>query len=336
MTFQQIQQQVKEGKFAPLYYLHGEEGYFIDKLVNLLEEKVLNPSEAAFNKEVFYGNATQMAKVLNACKSFPVMANQRLVLIKEAQQIGKKEWDRLAEYVKAPTTSTVLVIAFKGRGNSLPKSLVSSMSRACVNYHAKKLYDNDIQQWITSFLQEKNIQSDPGIPTILTTNLGTHISLIENELNKMLIYLQATGKNQLTKDFVFEMINVDKEFNVFELIQALSHKNRYRAHLIIDRLTQNAKINPPVLTLNALFRFFDHLAMVHTYKLRDPNAIKHQLKVNYYAAKDYAFAREKYTLGQTYRNIRLIQEADQAIKGLISTQMGDRHLLKTLVWELIR
>ena len=336
MTFQQIQQQIEGGKFAPVYYLHGVEGYFIDKLVGLLEEKVLNPSEEAFNKEVFYGNSIQLAKVINSCKSFPMMANHRLVMLKEAQQVQKKEWDRLVDYVKAPSASTVLVLAFKGRNTGLSKSCEKALSSACVNYHAKKLYENDIQKWVQTMMQEKAIEADPGIPAILTSNLGTNISLIENELDKMLIYLKATGQSQLRKDFVFDMINVDKEFNVFELIQALSQKNRYRAHLIIDRLTQNAKINPPVLTLNALFRFFDHLALVHTYKLRDPNAIKHQLKVNYYAAKDYAAAKEKYSLGQTYRNIRLIQETDQALKGLISTQMGDRHLLKTLVWELVR
>ncbi|MEM9721555.1 MAG: DNA polymerase III subunit delta, partial [Bacteroidota bacterium] len=313
MTFQNLIQQIDSGNFAPLYYLHGVEGYFIDKVVAKLEEKVLSPSEAAFNKEVYYGSETQLAKVLNACQSFPVMANRRLILVKEAQQVSKKEWDRLSSYLKAPIPTSTLVIAFKGKNAGLPKAIAAGKHPSVVEYHAKKLYENDIQKWVSTLLQEKGVESEPGIPAILTSNLGTNISLIDNELDKMLIYLKATNQQVLRKDFVFEMINVDKEFNVFELIQALSIKNRYRAHMIIDRLTQNTKINPPVLTLSALFRFFDNLALVHSHKLRDPNSIKHQLKVNYYAARDYSAAKEKYSLGQTYRNIRLIQEADQAL-----------------------
>ena len=336
MTFQNLIQEIDAGKFAPVYYLYGVEDYFIDRVVGKLEEKVLNPSEAAFNKEVYYGRETQLAKVLNACRSFPVMANRRLVLVKEAQQVNKKDWDRLTEYLKAPVPTTTLILAFKGKNAGLPKAVMKEKHPSVVEYHAKKLYENDIQQWAATLLQEKGVEAEPGIPAILTANLGTNISLIDNELDKMLIYLQATKQQVLKKDFVFEMINVDKEFNVFELIQALSTKNRYRAQMIIDRLTQNTKINPAVLTLSALFRFFDNLALVHSYQLRDPNSIKHQLKVNYYAAKDYAAAKEKYSIGQTYRNIRLIQEADQAMKGIVATQMGQRHVLKTLVWELVR
>jgi len=335
MKYQEILSQVKSGEFAPVYYLHGEEDYFTDKLVGLLEQNVLSESEVAFNKEVFYGSETQLARVLNACQSFPVMATRRLVIVKEAQQVNKKEWDRLGIYLQQPVSSTVLVIAFKGKNNGLSKALTKKMASSCVDFFAKKLYERDVQQWIESQLQERSLQYDPGIPMILTTNLGINLGLIENELNKIWIYLQATQQHTLTKEMVFSMINVDKDFNVFELIHALSLKDVYRSHLIIDRLTQNTKLNPAVLTISNLFRFYHNLAIVHTQNLREPNSIKHQLQVNYFAAKDYAQARQHYPLTKVYQNIRSVQEADQLLKGIVSTQMDDRHILKTLVYQLL-
>jgi len=335
MQYKELRQQITEGKFAPVYYLHGEETYLIDKIVELLEAHVLTESEAAFNKEAFYGAEATISKVLNACQSFPVMAQKRLVLLKEAHQVNKKEWERIRSYLEQPVPSTVLVMAFKGKNTGLPKAVVSNMAQQVVNFFAKKLYERDVQQWIEESLREQQIKYDPGIPLVLTTNLGINLHLIENELNKMLIYLKATRQQGLSKDFVFEMINIDKEFNVFELINALSNKESYRVHLIMDRLTQNVKLNPPVLTIGNLFRFYHNLALVHTFNLRDPNSIKHQLNVNYFAAKDYAAARQHYPLQKVYRNIQHVHEADQSIKGLIPTQMDQRHVLKTLAWKLL-
>ncbi len=335
MQFNEIQQQVASGVFAPVYYLHGEETYFIDRIVEMLETSVISESEAAFNREVFYGAEASIPSILNACQSFPVMAERRLVLLKEAHQVNKKEWERLVNYLKRPVSTTVLVMAFKGKHTGLPKSVVTGMSKECVTFYAKKLYDRDVQQWIEGLLQQHAIKYDPGIPLILTSNLGINLHLIENELNKMLIYLRATHQQALTKEFVFEMINVDKEFNVFELIHALSIKDEYRVHLIMDRLTQNTKINPPILTISNLFRFYHNLAIVHTFNLRDPNSIKNQLNVNYFAAKDYATAKQYYSLSKIYRNIQFVHEADQSLKGVINTQMGERHVLKTLALKLL-
>lgn len=338
MNFLQIRQDIQQGKIAPVYYLHGEEGYFIDKILGMLDAPgvVLQPGEEAFNRAVLYGPEANASKVVNECRSFPVMANRRLVILKEAHRMAKPEVEKLATYVQQPVPSTVLVMAFKDRKVGLPKKAVEAMGKKGVNFHAKKLYERDVQQWVDNLLQETGVEVDSGIAQILVANLGLNLNLIENELEKMLIYLKATQQAKLSKGFVYEMINVDKEFNVFELIGALSQKQTYRAHLIIDRLTQNTKINPPTVVVSNLFRFFHYVALVHRYKLRDPNSVKNQFGVNYYQAKDYVTAAGRYPLGQVYANLGYIAHADRQLKGLVPTHMDDRHVLKTLVWQVLR
>lgn len=336
MTFKQILQAISQKQFAPVYYLHGEETYFIDKLTQALSEGVVSPAEAAFNKSVFYGPDTNASQIITACRSFPVMATHRLTIVKEAQRLSKQELEKLAAYVEQPVPSTVLVLAFKGRNAGLPKKAATAAAKHGVAFHAKKMYERDVLHWLEGYLQESELETEPGIAPILVANLGLNIPLIENELEKMFIYLKATRQKRLTKDFVYEMINVDKEFNVFELIHALSEKQNFRAHLIIDRLTQNSKLNPGILIISNLFRFFHNIALVHSLRLRDVNAIKNQLNVHYYAAKEYSAASRRYSLAATYRNIRHIQQVDLMLKGMIPTHMSERHILKTLVFQLLQ
>lgn len=338
MTFDQILNGIQQRKFAPIYYLYGVETWFIDKITAALDTEgtVLTSSEAAFNRTLCYGPETNANQIVNACRSFPVMANHRLVIVKEAHRLNKNELEKLGPYLEKPVPSTILILAFKGRNASLPKKAEKRLHKSTVKYNAKKLYDRDVQSWVQGRIQAAGFQADGQVPSILTANLGLDIGLIENELEKMFIFLKATQRNKLEQGFVYETINVDKEFNAFELVNALSQKNVHRAHLITDRLTQNTKIHPPILTISSLFRFFHNLALVHRYQLRDVNAIKNQLKVNYYQAQDFANAKQRYTLAQTYRNIGLIEQADLTLKGQIPTLMDGRHLLKTLVWELLR
>ncbi len=336
-TYPQLIKDLKAGTFAPVYYLHGEEEFLIDKVYTLLEKEgmVLQPGEEAFNRELFYGPETSASQLLNACRSFPVMANRRLVILKEAHRMNNKELEKLSSYFKQPVPSTVLVMIFKDRKAGLPKSAVAALKQTGINFHAKKLYDRDVQQWVDILLQERKLDYDAEIPGILVSNLGLNLNLIENELDKIFIYLRATGQGKLSKELVFQMINVDKEFNSFELVSALSQRQAQRSYLIVDRLSQNTKVNPPILVVGALFRFFHHLALVHRHKLRDPNSVKHQLGLNYFQARDCITATKHYSPALVYRNLGFIEETDQRLKGMIPTQMGEAHILKTLVWRLL-
>ncbi|MEM9987831.1 MAG: DNA polymerase III subunit delta, partial [Bacteroidota bacterium] len=243
--------------------------------------------------------------------------------------------EKLTSYFQQPVPSTVLVMLFKDRKASLPKAGVAALKKTGINFHAKKLYDRDVQQWVDVLLQERKLDYDAEIPGILVSNLGLNLNLIENELDKIFIYLKATGQAKLSKELVFQMINIDKEFNSFELVSALSQRQVQRSYLIVDRLSQNTKVNPPILIVGALFRFFHHLALVHRHKLRDPNSVKHQLGLNYFQARDCIAATRHYSPSLVYRNLGFIEETDQRLKGMISTQMGEAHILKTLVWRLL-
>ncbi|MCI4668340.1 MAG: DNA polymerase III subunit delta [Bacteroidia bacterium] len=337
MSFNQIIQEIQQQKFKPVYYLHGEESYFIDKISKALEAPgvVLNPGEESFNKEVLYGPETNFSKIVNACRSFPMMAKYRLVVLKEAHRLNKAENEKLIKYLAQPVPSTIFVMIYKDKRAGLGKKAADAVKKVGVDFHSKKLYEKDVQQVVSGMLKQSGFEVEDGIAGILVTNLGLNLNLIENELNKMFVLLKAQQQNKLNKAFVYEMINVDKEFNTFELIAALSEKKVFRAHMIIDRLTQNAKINPPTLIVSGLFRFFHHVALVHKYQFKDPNSIKNQLKVNYFQAKDYLNGARHYNLRRTYRNLGFIEEADRSLKGMNPTNMDQRHLLKTLVWKVL-
>ncbi|MEM6263141.1 MAG: DNA polymerase III subunit delta [Bacteroidota bacterium] len=336
MNFVEIQRQVKKQEFAPVYYLYGEETYFIDKLAHQLEHGVLDPTEEAFNKEVFFGPETTASKVLNACRSFPMMATRRLVMLKEGQRMDKREVEKLGNYFKAPAPTTVFVMLFKGKKGLLPRKFEKVVAeKGGVLFHAKKMYERDVRNWLTGYLQDLEVEVESGIADLLIGNLGTNLNLIENEIGKMVVYLQATGQPTLTKDYVHEVIGIDKEFNVFELINALGLRQASRAHLIIDRLTQNPKNNPPVLIVSNLFRYFDNVARVYDQKLNDPRAIQQSLKANWFQANDYLSGRKNYNLSAVYRNLGYIQQADMKIKGITPTLMPPQHTLKTLIWQLL-
>ncbi|MEO0895114.1 MAG: DNA polymerase III subunit delta [Bacteroidota bacterium] len=337
MDFRSIMSDIKAGKIKPVYYLHGEEGFFIDKIVKALDEPgvVLNPGEESFNREVLYGPDTNISKIVNACRSFPMMATHRLVILKEAHRLNKADNEKLTKYLEQAVASTVFIMVYKDRKAGLNKAGVAAVKKVGVDFHAKKLYERDVQGVVDGMLKDSGFQLEPGLASILVTNLGLNLNLIENELDKMFVLLKATKQSKLSKEFVYEMINVDKEFNVFELVNALSLRQSNRAHMIIDRLSRNTKINPPTLVVSGLFRFFHHVALVHKFRFRDANSIKDQLKVNYFQAKDYLAGSQKYDLARTYRNLGFIEETDRMLKGMIPSHMDARHLLKTLVWKIM-
>lgn len=333
---QQIKSQIQKKQFAPVYYLHGEESFFLDQIASLLDKEVLQPHETSFNKEVFIGAEAKASQVLNACRSFPMMAERRLVILKEAHRMPKAEMEKVAKYLEDPVPSTVLVMVVKGKKGGAGKAALKKMkAKGGLEFLSPKMWDRDVKKWLMGHIKSEGFNPAPEIPEILVTNLGTNLGHLNNELEKMFLHLRANGQTDLTKDFVFEQINVDKDFNVFELIQALSTRNVKRSHLIIDQMTKNTKINPPVLIVGGLYRFFHTVALVYSEKVSDPNTAKSKLGLNYSQARDALHGKQSFPLAVVYRNIGFVQEADLMVKGQIPTQMTSDHILKTLVWKLL-
>jgi len=336
MTFEQHKKNIENKKFAPVYYLYGEESYFIDKLAHLLDENSLEASERDFNRIVLYASETTIGAILNECKSFPIMADRRFVLVKEAQNFAKKDLDKLVNYFQKPSKSTVFVLTFKGKGAKLPAACEKAIEKSGgISFESKKMYEKDVRNWVMMHIMSEGFEMESGVEDLIVSNLGTNLNFIENELDKIFIYLRAIKQKKVNKNIIFEMMNIDKEFNVFELIKALSEKKVARAHFIMDKLSANTKTNPPTLMVGQLFQFFSNIATVFSLKLTDVKNIQVQMKMNYYAAQDYATARKYYPLGVVYRNISYVLEADLMLKGIISSDMDERHILKTLIWKIL-
>lgn len=335
MKFEQLKREIESGKFAPIYYLGGKEPYFVDKLTKLLEEKVLNPGEEAFNKAVMYGADANAGKLLGEVRSFPMMAARRLVMLKEAQRMGKTDWDKLVPYLESPVDSTVFVIAFKGKDLDGRSKAFKAIEKNGKVFKGSPLYDNQIPAWIQSFVDGKGYKLQPEALRVLSAYLGTNLALIESELEKIFIYLKGDQNQQITTEIVYEMINVDKDFNVFELMNALGARDHAKSHFIINQMMRNVKDHPPILIVFQLFQFFSKLYRIQSKRLSSDQDIARELRIAPFIARQYSGAVRQYVGRDLYRNLTYILEADLFLKGVMATHMGPEHIMKTLVYKLL-
>lgn len=335
MEFEKLKKDIEAQKFAPVYYLGGTEPYYVDKLARMLEDRVLNPGEEAFNKSVMYGADVKGAKLLGELRSFPMMANRRLVILKEAQAIGKGELEAIQGYFDNPVASTVFVMTFKGKDMDARTKLFKSIEKNGIVFKSKALYDNQIPAWIQDYCTQKGYQLTPEAQRILATYLGTNLALIESELEKIFLYMAGDGNKKISQEIVFEMINVDKDFNVFELMNSLGARDHAKSHWIVSHMMRNVKENPPVLIVFQLFQFFAKLMRLHSRKLTKEQEIATELKMHPFLARQYVDAVKKYTTRDLYRNMTFILEADLFLKGVQNTHMSDEHVMKTLVYKIL-
>lgn len=338
MTFNEILKNIEKQQFSPIYFLYGDETFFIDKLTHAIDVHALAASERDFNRELFYGTDANAGKILNAVKGFPSFADRKLVILKEAQSFKEKEWEKILSYFDKPSPTTVFVIAYReGKLKGSAKKALDKCAKKNVAFESKKMYEWDVVKWVRELIKTKGFDADGNIADEIVGFLGLNLGAIENELDKIFIVLNATGQKKLTKEIVYDMMNIDREFNVFELIKALSWKDAAKAHLIIHKLSSNLKANPAVGTVNALFNFFlDPLSRVYAHNVTSVDAIMSQgIARGKKAAEDLSAARQKYPLQKVYHNIGYILEADLMLKGMIPTQMGEEHILKTLVFKIL-
>lgn len=335
MSFDKIKQDVESGKFAPVYYLGGDEPYFVDKLAKLIEKKALNPGEESFNKAVMYGADAKAGKLLSELKSFPMMATRRLVMLKEAQRFPKNEWTKLEPYLQQPVQSTVFVITFKGKDLDGRSKVVKSIQKNGVFFKAKRMYDNQVPPWIQNYIESRGYTVRPDALRILGTYLGTNLGLIESEIEKIFLYMRNDPGKEVTAQIVYEMINIDKDFNVFELMNSLGARDHAKSHFIINQMMRNVKDHPPTLIVFQLFQFFSKLYRCQSKRLSDPNAISRELGIPPFIARQYSSAVRNYNGRDLYRNLTHILDADLYLKGIHSTHMGPDHVMKTLVYKLL-
>lgn len=331
-TYEEILSDLKNRIFKPVYFLAGEEPYYIDLITDYIEEKVLPEAEKAFNQIILYGDDTTVSSIMDTSKRFPMMSSHQVLIVKEAQSLKKIE--ELSAYVDKPLASTILVINYKYKTLDKRTKLYKQLESSAVYFESNRLRDYQVPQWIERYLMVKGIKTEPNASAMLTEFLGTDLHKIVNELDKLLITLPA-GKPVITTDLIEKNIGISKDFNNFELQKAVGDKNIYRANMIVHYFAGNPKDNPVNLTIASLFSFFSKLLTYHYLPDKSKNNVAAILKVNPFFVKDYETAGARYDARRTVHIIGLLRTYDMKSKGYgdLSSPPGD--LLKELVYKIL-
>ena len=331
MTFDQIIGDIKRKIYHPVYLLHGEEPYFIDAITALIEESVLTEAEKEFNQTVVYGRETDPGLIIDMARRFPMMANYQVVIVKEAQDIDKIE--NLQPYIEKPMPSTILVIAHKYRKLDQRKNFAKSFNKSGVLFESARIYDNKVPGWINEQIMARGHSIKPDACQLLAEYLGNDLGRISKELEKLLINLPAGSA--IDTAIIERNTGISKDYNVFELQNALGTRNISKANRIISHFAANTKQNPMIVVLSVLFGFFMKLMIYHQLKDKSKNIAAAALSVNPYFIKDYTMAAENFTFRQLRAIIGLLREYDLRLKGINNGSTEESELLRELVYKIL-
>ncbi len=330
MTHEQIIANLKSKKYASIYFLAGEEPFYIDMISDYIESNVLTEAEKGFNQTVMYGRDVDVTSLIAAAKQFPMMAEHTVIIVKEAQDLKKIE--SLNPYINNPLSSTVLVICYRGKKLDKRKALYKSLQKSGIYFESNKLYENKIPEWIKAYLRKKDYKINSKSAAMLTEFLGNDLSKIAGELNKLCI-LTPKG-SEITEQLIEENIGISKDYNNFELQNAILHKDVLKANQILKYFEANPKKNPIVVTLSVLYNLFSKVLIYHGLKDKNPQNVARSLGVNPYFVKDYQKAAQSYSLKKSVSALDVLREADVKSKGYNNPSTSHADLLKEVVYKL--
>ncbi|WP_152287768.1 DNA polymerase III subunit delta [Flavicella marina] len=327
----QIVSDIKNGNAKPIYFLMGEESYYIDKISDYIEQNVLSEEEKGFNQMVLYGRDVTVEEIISQAKRFPMMAEKTVIIVKEAQDLSRTI-EKLVPYVENLQESTVLVINYKYKTLDKRKKLHKIASKYGVVFESKKLYENQVADWIRKVLNGRNYQMEPKAALMLVEFLGTDLSKISNELDKLTLILpEGTIINPA---HIEENIGISKDFNNFELRKAVGNKNVVKANQIINYFSNNPKSNPTVMTVSLLNSYFTQLLMYHGLQDKSKANVAKNLGVSPYFVNDYVEASRNYPMRKVSQVIGFLREADVKSKG-VGASLSQNDLLKELLFKIM-
>ncbi len=332
MTHKQIIEELEKKSYHPVYFLSGEEAYYIDLISGYIEKNILKEEEKTFNQHIFYGRDTDISTVINTAKRFPMMASHQVVILKEAQNI--RDIDKLGFYLDKPLESTLLVVNYKYKKLDKRTKLYKSLQQKSVFFESPRLYDNKVPAWIADYLKKKNYELEPGVGQSLTDFLGNDLSKIVNELEKLIIVMPP-GSKTITASLVERNIGISKDYNNFEFQKALARKDILKANRIIQHFCNNPKNNPMPLTIASLHNYFTRLLLYHYVKDKPRQQLASVLKINPYFINEYQAASKAYPTGKLARIISYIREYDLKSKGVNNVSTSNCELLKELVFKIL-
>ncbi|HML64175.1 MAG TPA: DNA polymerase III subunit delta [Dysgonomonas sp.] len=332
VTFEQIVTEIKARKYRPVYLFMGDESYYIDELTNMLTETVLPEEERDFNQSILYGMETNVTAVITMARSYPMMSDHQLIVIKEAQNLSKIE--ELEVYVKNPLKSTILVLNYKGGSLDKRKKLYAEIDKNGAIFESKKIPEYKIPAFITSYILSKGLSIDQKSAQMLSDYLGNDLSKLTNEIAKLLIAIPP-GQMRITADLIEENIGISKDFNNFELLNAIINKNIFKVNQIADYFEKNPKNNPMIMTMSVLFNFFSNLMICYWAKNKTEQGLATELGLrNPYQAKDYVIALKNYNAFKCMEIIGLLRIYDAKSKGVDNNSAPDGELLKELLYKI--
>ncbi|MNF50289.1 DNA polymerase III subunit delta [compost metagenome] len=322
---------IKSGTIKPIYFLMGEEPYYIDKLSEYIEQNILSEEEKGFNQAVLYGRDVTIEDIVSTAKRYPMMADRQVVIVKEAQELTRTI-DKLESYAENPMASTVLVFCYKYKTLDKRKKVTKLLAKNGVVYESKKLYENQVGDWIKRVLAGKKYSIEPKAASMLVEFLGTDLSKINNELEKLQIILPVGST--INPKHIEENIGFSKDFNVFELRKALGERNQLKAYTIAENFAQNPKDNPMVVTTGLVFGFFIQLLKYHGLKDRNPKNVAAVLGVNPFFLKDYDVALKNYPMKKVSQIVASLRDIDVKSKGVGANALSQSDLLREMLYKI--
>jgi len=321
---------IKSRNFKPIYFLCGEETYYIDRISDLIEETVLTEDEKAFNQVVMYGRDTSVEEVVSTAKRFPMMADYQVVIVKEAQNLAKT-FEKFEAYASHPQPTTILVFAYRDKPDGR-KKIFKTLKDKGVWFESKKLYENQIPDWIVKVLKGNNYGIQPKAAAMLAEFLGTDLAKINNELEKLKIVFPAG--HEFTPTNIEENIGFSKDFNVFELKSALATRNQEKAYRIIHHFALNPKDNPMILITGQMFSFFSQLLQFHGLKDKSKSNVAKALAINPFFVDEILTAGRNFPMRKVSQIVEVIRDIDVKSKGVGSASMNEGDMLKEMVYKI--
>jgi len=328
----QIVADIKNGHIKPIYFLSGEETYFIDRIAEFIEDNVLTEAERGFNQAVLYGKDVGIDDIIANAKRYPMMAERQVVIVKEAQHLSRSI-EQLVAYAENPQPSTVLVLCYKYKKLDKRKKLYKAIRGTGVMFESKKLYENQVSEWIRKVLLGKGYRISHKASSLLVEFLGTDLSRISKELEKLQLVLAKDM--EITPDNIEEHIGISKDYNNFELKKAIGERNIPKATQILHYFAQNPKDNPFVLTVTLLHSFFSQLLQYHGLTDHSAKNVANALRINPYFVDEFRIAARNYPMKRVSRIIASLREMDLKGKGVGAYGISQSDLLKELLVKII-
>ncbi len=332
MTYQAIIKDIIAKKYQPVYFLHGMESYFIDEISNYIEKKVLTESERAFNLTILYGKEATYHAVVDNARRYPVMAERQVVIIKEAKEM--KELGKLEKYLANPAPTTILVVCYKHKKLAKNTKIAKAAIKGGIFFESKKLYDNQVPDWITAYLHKKKYKIKPEATQMVAEFLGTNLSKVTNELDKLM--LNVSADTVITTELVQKNIGISKDYNIFELNNAIGRKDEVKAQRIVNYFMADIRKHPLPQVVSSLFGFFSKLYIYQTVgSINDNEMAKKMGMRSTFFLKDYRIASKNYNKAKVEDAISILREYDLKSKGVNRDGTPDTELLRELVFKLL-